>query len=482
MLERITVNLSGAVRRETFDGREYLVAPLSLIVPGVLNGSNGPLYYPPEEIAKDYDAWNDVPLVVYHPTVAGRPVSARTPGIPSIGRVRNVQVNGKLIAEGWFDQEELQRVDLRVFHSLQAGRPMELSTGLVLDVDETPGEYKGRSYTGIARNYRPDHVAILPDEVGACSLRDGCGLLINHRGPSMHMIRVVNAETAEMIEPAPYVDTDQRSLDDIREGLAIQLKGDRFGTPDEERYIVEVFADSFIYYKDGKLWQVKYAVKEGIVTILDGAAREVQMFKQYVPVPAEPNVGQIVNEEKEIDMAKKELVDFMIANCDCWAEADRETLNALSDEKLTALNAHVVQHLDLIKNQVKEDEEEEDEEDMKKEKKPVANERKTVKEWWDEAPPELKQVVNRAQDWENDQKKKAVDAITANERNTLTAEQLQGLSLEQLQGIASLVQEPAPKEDFFPSFLGAAAPVANARKAAVETPLPLPKMDYSKAS
>lgn len=481
MLERITVNLSGAVRRITKDGREYLVAPLSLIVPGVLNGSNGPLYYPPEEISKDYTAWNDVPLVVYHPTVAGRPVSARTPGIPSIGRVRNVQVNGKLVAEGWFDQEELQRTDLRVFHSLQAGRPMELSTGLVLDVDETPGEYKGRSYTGIARNYRPDHVAILPDEVGACSLRDGCGLLINHRGPSMHMIRVVNAETAEMIEPAPYVDTDQRSLDDIREGLAIQLKGDRFGTPDEERYVVEVFADSFIYYKDGKLWQVKYAVKDGIVTILDGAAREVQMFKQYVPVPAEPNVGQIVNKKKEIDMAKKELVDSLIANCDCWAEADRETLNALSDEKLTALNAHVAKHLELVKNQ-KEDEDEEDEEDMKKEKEPVANERKTVKEWWDEAPPELKQVVNRAQAWENDQKKKAVDAITANERNTLTAEQLQGLSLEQLQGIASLVQEPAPKEDFFPSFLGAAAPVANARKAAVETPLPLPKMDYSKAS
>ena len=52
-MEQVLVNLTGMVRHETLNGRDHIVAPLSLIVPGVLDGSRGPLYYPPEEVAKD---------------------------------------------------------------------------------------------------------------------------------------------------------------------------------------------------------------------------------------------------------------------------------------------------------------------------------------------------------------------------------------------------------------------------------------------
>ena len=41
--------VNASVRRESLHGRSYLVAPTTLIVPGVLNGSMGPLYYPPED-------------------------------------------------------------------------------------------------------------------------------------------------------------------------------------------------------------------------------------------------------------------------------------------------------------------------------------------------------------------------------------------------------------------------------------------------
>jgi hypothetical protein len=36
--------------------------------------------------------------------------------------------------------------------------------------------FNGVKYEGIARNLRPDHLAILPDDKGACSLEDGCGV------------------------------------------------------------------------------------------------------------------------------------------------------------------------------------------------------------------------------------------------------------------------------------------------------------------
>ena len=73
--EFIAANLSGQVRRKTVGGREYLVAPLSLIVPGVLNGSRGPLLYPEAEVRRDTSIWNGMPLTKGHPTRNGSPVT-----------------------------------------------------------------------------------------------------------------------------------------------------------------------------------------------------------------------------------------------------------------------------------------------------------------------------------------------------------------------------------------------------------------------
>lgn len=54
-------------RQKKWKGRDYIVAPLTLIVPGTLNGSQGPLYYPPEELAESASAWNGMPMMIGHP-------------------------------------------------------------------------------------------------------------------------------------------------------------------------------------------------------------------------------------------------------------------------------------------------------------------------------------------------------------------------------------------------------------------------------
>jgi hypothetical protein len=201
-METILANLSSAkTRRTTINGREYLVAPLSLIVPGVLNGSKGALYYPPEEISRDPGAWNGMPLVVYHPSRNGEHVSGRDPEIlesQGVGYVYRAAVNsdGKLAGEGWFDVEAVKKVDQSmaerksakgdpaydaILPRLEAGLPIELSTGLFTENEpaEAGANYNGKPYSFIARNYRPDHLAILPDQKGACSNDDGCGVLVN---------------------------------------------------------------------------------------------------------------------------------------------------------------------------------------------------------------------------------------------------------------------------------------------------------------
>lgn len=186
-LAQVVANLSvPKARRVMVKNKEYLVAPLTLIVPGVLNGSDGPLFYPPEQIAASCKDWEGMPLVANHPKKDGRYVSANTDGVlrkAGLGVVRNPRVtdSGKLVAEGWFDVAKCNKVDPRILYNVRNGKPVELSTGLFTQNKAAYGVYNKKAFNAIATDYIPDHVAILMDERGACSLDDGCGVLVNKR-------------------------------------------------------------------------------------------------------------------------------------------------------------------------------------------------------------------------------------------------------------------------------------------------------------
>jgi hypothetical protein len=178
-------NDAANVRRVMEHGREYLVAPLSLINPGVLPGSRGPLMYTPEDTKLATSAWNGMPITVYHPESSdGSHVSAGSPGIldkQGVGWIRNATFDGKLRAEGWFDTQKTRQVDKRVYDAIINGKSVELSTGLFTDNDDAPpnASHNGVPFSHYARNHKPDHVAILPDQTGACGVSDGCGINVN---------------------------------------------------------------------------------------------------------------------------------------------------------------------------------------------------------------------------------------------------------------------------------------------------------------
>lgn len=198
--KRIRLVLNTSARRVKHHGRDYLVVPVTMLVPGVLNGSKGPLYYPKEEVGKNIDAWNGMPLTLDHPVddATGLNVSARDPGTLEkygIGHVYRVRIDnntGSLKGQAWFDEKLviardeylIKNARPAILPRLLQGRPIELSTGLF--TRNTPAANgrgiapNGREYVAIARDYKPDHLAILPDSQGACSVRDGCGVHINN--------------------------------------------------------------------------------------------------------------------------------------------------------------------------------------------------------------------------------------------------------------------------------------------------------------
>lgn len=166
------------VRVAELEGRPHYVVPMVMITVGTHNGSNGPVYYPSDELERSVPDWNGRAVVVYHPELNGRGVSAGDPDITNrykIGVIYNTRFDGKrLLAEAWIDQQRVSLVDYRIEQAISHNRQLEVSTGLVMDWDVDP------SVGGaVARNYRPDHLAVLPDRVGACSIADGCGLLRN---------------------------------------------------------------------------------------------------------------------------------------------------------------------------------------------------------------------------------------------------------------------------------------------------------------
>ena len=170
------------IETKILEGNEHYVVPVVMAVEGVMSGNNGPLLYPANELKKSVNLWNGKPVLAYHPdlytsSVAGNPdIFDRQ----RIGTIFNTKFkNGKLTAEAWLNVDRLGLVDKRILEAVQDKEMMEVSTGLFMDFESKPGTFNGRQYDAVARNYTPDHLAILPDLKGACSIEDGCGLVRN---------------------------------------------------------------------------------------------------------------------------------------------------------------------------------------------------------------------------------------------------------------------------------------------------------------
>jgi hypothetical protein len=169
-----------------FNGIEYLVVPVIMMVQGVRQAANASLgaeLVQINEIAKFPEGWNGRPVVANHPKVGSSFVSANSPDILEawqIGLVFNAHVDqDKLKAEAWIDKaraEELGGDAEEIVTRLVDGETVEVSTGYFTNVIDESGRFNGSEYIGVQRDIVPDHLAFLDStKTGACSIEDGCG-------------------------------------------------------------------------------------------------------------------------------------------------------------------------------------------------------------------------------------------------------------------------------------------------------------------
>lgn len=194
--------------RRTLDGREYAVAPVVAMIAGVRNGELVVV----DELAAFVAAWDGRPIPLRHPQDnAGNYITANAPAVIEqqvLGQFFNARMEGdRLAGEVWLDVGKAALLGgdaLATLNRLERGEVVEVSTAYFCDIEDATGIFNGEVYSGIHRNLRPDHIALLPDEIGSCSVRDGCGA---------NRVNRVNVEFSQSIMAAFYLrEEDAKAL------------------------------------------------------------------------------------------------------------------------------------------------------------------------------------------------------------------------------------------------------------------------------
>jgi hypothetical protein len=267
MKQIIQTNKIYSIRKETRNGKTYLVAPVVMMVEGVHCGSHGCLLHPIEELGKFPKAWDGRPVVILHPQKDGMSVSAGDPDIDlteRIGTVYNTQVEGsKLKAEVWLDEERLKSKSQEAYQYIQNGNPMDVSVGVFTDEEDKEGEWHGEKYIKIARNHRFDHLALLPGLEGACSWADGCGVRLNNKFNNVGgkiMSEKLKGKVDGLIanEATHYSEDDREWLSTLEEAQLdkmtpkLQRKSAKPCCPDEVDFLIK--NDKSPFTEEDKEW------------------------------------------------------------------------------------------------------------------------------------------------------------------------------------------------------------------------------------
>ena len=454
-------------RLEKFQGRDHIVVPAVMLTEGVHNGSAGPLYYPAEEINKYPSAWNGRPIPVFHPEDDnGFPISCNSPDVleaQNVGQIFTARsARGKLSAQLWIDIERLSAVDPALLERINNKEPIEVSTGLFMLVDDEQGEWNGEEYVGIARDYRPDHLALLPTGKGACSVSDGCGLRTNAASSKEEITQELDKLTI----------MEELSFDKVSDMVRLHVRGmNTQGSGLEMRgpyhWAVEIWANYFIYEKesteDGHTEHFKQGYK------LNEDQTGIELVGDPIPGRFERKFMEINNQQGGIDVNKKQMIEFLTAN-GCTLGTD--LLEATDEKVLSSMVDQVKQNQDaataLEESKTKLTETETKLAAANADTQPPA----TLDDYIASAPAEMQGVLNRAVNRDRQAKTELVEQLAANQ-DAFTKEELAGWGLEQLEKFARAVP---PKGDYV--VLGARP---TGKPPEEETPMEVPTFNFGNA-
>ena len=462
------------IREETYQGRSYLVVPVVMMKEGVHNGSQGPILHQEEELRQFTVAWNGIPVTIHHPEEDGHNVSANSPRVMeryAVGQIFNTHYNDGLRAEAWIDLQKIEGIPdgPLALSYIRAGRPLDVSVGVFNESISNEGDWNGETYEAIARGYRPDHLALLPGEQGACSWADGCGIRANKKGGNVEDLKKSFKTLSEKGYAVSLI-SNEEGFQQISRLLQNSL--DAMDTNTKAYYLEEVFANDFVYRvrtSDGgsTLYRRGYSMNNGTVEMADDSV-EVRKQVEYVTMKMKRTKPSINSENKGGKMSKEQTlcceakVDALIANkLTHWQATDREWL-LTQDEATIAKMSPIVP------------EKEEDTPAQVNKEKVIDNFKaslKTVEDFTAQMPEEMKATVEAGMKMYRDSRKAKIDAIVAN--SEFEEDELKVMSDAHLDKLSKSINKS--KGDFS----GQGEPVTNRGENGEEAEPPMVPVEYT---
>lgn len=341
------------VRIAVHQGKAHLIAPVVMMVEGVHNGSRGPLLHTIDELGKIPASWNGIPVVMDHPTDdEGTPISANSPDVlerVAVGQVFNTNVQGKrLRAEVWLDEEKLFEKFPETYEDIATNKVLEVSVGVFSDEEETEGDWNGEHYTAIAHNHRPDHLAILTEERGACSCEDGCGLGANAiDSEDSQVARHFFKRALQMgYSVSPIEINKGEGFNELMSMMYDKLRS--MDTQKTYNYVEEMYDDAVIYTVSGdnnrRMYRQGYKVESGKIEFV-GTPVEVHKKVEYVSnlsINNQREEGKMPNANECPKCLEK--INALLANKESgFVEEDREWLNTLTEAQLDKVAPKVIE-------------------------------------------------------------------------------------------------------------------------------------------
>ena len=338
------------IRVVQHQGKEHIVVPVIMMVEGVHYGSHGPLLHTKEELSKFPEAWNGRPVVINHPMdEEGNGVCANSPELAEGARVGTLyntcfdeSVCG-LRAEAWLDVNKLQEISPTAYDYIKKKKPLDVSIGVFTDQLDTTGDWKGENYQGVATNYRPDHLALLPGESGACSWNDGCGIRLNKGSESKKKggeTLIVNFNDSkevkqykdELLNKITTLASNQGMLDIINQ---IRNKLDALDIFQEGNMKIHILEE---VYKDHFIYRMSTNGADEYIKQNYTVNQEAVVFNDSIEKVAKKIEYKVIQQNKEggKEMSKpccKEKVEMLIQS-NAFQETDRVFLEAQNEETI----------------------------------------------------------------------------------------------------------------------------------------------------
>ena len=443
------------IRTETHQGKKHLVVPVIMMVEGVHNGSHGPLLHLAEDLGRFPESWNGMPISIEHPEEGDHFVSANSPNVidrQTVGRVYNTQImDGKLKAEAWIEEEKINQISPVALGYIRQGRPLDVSVGVFTEDEMIPGVWNSEPYDGIAKNHRPDHLALLPGGQGACSWQDGCGIRANEKKKDQpeggrNSVELLKAMKELSLAGYSAVQINEQGYKEIISTL--QSKLDRMDDDVKMHFLQEVYDDYCIYEvrsrADGggnSLYRRNYRKAQDNSIEFTGESVAVQRKVEYVTMQ-KGDLKTMSDKDKKGKCPKCiEKAGLLIQNKhSTFVEADREWLEALEEPCLDKMLA--MQKKD--EPQKTEPEKKEDPPQINKEQaiQALRDGLKTPEDFIGVMPEEMRDQMRSGLKLHQEKKAELIRTITDHAKDKegfYTEDELKAMSMIDLQRLASMI-------------------------------------------